>query len=215
MQGDLFHLPVNSSVKSFSEPRTESFLESYRITLRLDQLVMMLILTLVIFAVVFSMGVEKGKRSMPVYPSLSAKMAASSAKVQKAPAPAPLTVAATPVSQTPLLPQTIEIKEDTGAKPESLVVTEITAAEPETPVLARPTGKYTIQLVTYKSEEQAQKQIDKLSSKGYHGFTIPSGSYHQVCVNAFETRQTAQALLKTLQSEKLAPSDAYVRAMPH
>lgn len=77
----------------------------------------------------------------------------------------------------------------------------------------RQDGKYTIQVLTYKTESAATRQIQKLEEKGFDGFVIPSGEYYQVCANAFESKTTAKKTLESLQSSGLAPSDAFVRSI--
>jgi len=81
-------------------------------------------------------------------------------------------------------------------------------------VTIRPTGKYTIQIITFKTQSAVDRTIKKLSEKGYQGFVILSGSFLQVCVNGFETRQEAGRALVELKNHQLATKDAYVRPLP-
>ena len=101
-----------------------------------------------------------------------------------------------------------------------LQITEILASAEETEFApdtdndpVRPQGKYTIQIVTYKSQQEVDRQVQKLAAKGYHGFVIPSGKFLQVCVNAFSDRYQAVSTLRELRLHGLAPVDAYVRPM--
>lgn len=216
MQGDLFHIPVTSSVPNLGTSKHPSFLEQYRIVLRMDQLIMMLILMLIIFAVVFSMGVEKGKRAVSVSiqeQSIQITQPAIPAQVKE---PVKLTA---PKEIVPGVVTTSEAIQEPAAPVEKaeepqIVITEAKAVE--TPAKqAALDGKYTIQVVTYVSEKQAERQIDHLKSKGYEAFVVPSGKYFQICVNAFSNKQSALSQLQALQVQKLAPHDAYVRSMPH
>lgn len=216
MQGDLFHIPVTSSIPNPGTSKQPSFLEQYRIVLRMDQLIMMLILMLIIFAVVFSMGVEKGKRTV------SASIQEQSFQISQPAIPAQVKEPAKLTAPKEIVPAvataTEDIKEPVVAvekadEPE-IVITEAKAVE--TPAKqAALDGKYTIQVVTYVSEKQAERQIDHLKSKGYEAFVVPSGKYFQICVNAFSSKQSALSQLQALQVQKLAPHDAYVRSMPH
>ena len=77
-----------------------------------------------------------------------------------------------------------------------------------------PPGKYTIQTITFTSRPIAEKEIKRLTDKGFEAFLIPSGKFLQVCVAGFENRIKASETLIKLRSLGLAPRDAYVRTMP-
>ena len=92
------------------------------------------------------------------------------------------------------------------------VVTPAAAKNSSSPSAGK--GKFTIQLVTYRTQAEADKLIDKLAAEGYRGFSMTQGSYRLVFVNDFETRSIASTTLAELKGKGLAPADAYVRNMP-
>ena len=214
MQGDLFHIPVHAT--SFNPSQT-SFLERFRVSLRMDHLIVLLIIQVVIFVIVFSAGVEKGKRSLAV--SSIPQSVQAAADVPVLPQPIAVTESKPAIEAVMPLPVAAEVQPAIKVKqpiPDSdISITEISDQKLKAITPERLDGKYTIQLVTYKSDSQAQKQIEFLEVKGYRGFVVPSGDYYQVCINAFESKQSALSQLQNLQLQKLAPNDAYVRSMPH
>lgn len=60
---------------------------------------------------------------------------------------------------------------------------------------------YTLQLVTYKKKDWAEKEADKLREKGYLVTIIPSGDYYQVCVGYYASKEEAQRDLKLFRSK--------------
>lgn len=68
---------------------------------------------------------------------------------------------------------------------------------PPEPVRAQfPDKPYTIQLVTYKNRDLANKEITGLRRKGYFAVIIPSGDYFQVCAGLYKTNDEAKRDLK-------------------
>jgi len=197
MQGDLFKF---SAPASSAEPAVRtSFLEKSRVSLRMDQAVISLLCVMISFVVVFCVGVEKGKKigiREGRYLRFSQQVAQPSVQ-----APAPLVVQTIPAAVT----RNVQNAPAVEAIPVS-VSAPVDAVKPE--------GRYTVQIVTYGNEKDAEKKLDLLSAKGFHGFVIPSGKYFQICVNGFATRQEAGVFLKDLKRQKIAPSDAYVRSIP-
>ncbi|HTL48611.1 MAG TPA: SPOR domain-containing protein [Verrucomicrobiae bacterium] len=216
-QADLFKIPA--SVSTITPVTRPAFLEKYRFTIRLDQALIVMIAMLVFSSVVFCMGVEKGKQfaGREIHPRY-----AEPAKTVLPEGQQTVIIDATQIPNPPAAVVTaapaIEASAPTAkAEPEAptAAVAEAAPAAAASAPAAKPDGKYTIQVVTYKSQSQAQKHIEKLATKGYQGFVIPSGKSLQVCVNAFESRSAATSLLKNLKVQNLVPQDAYVRNMPH
>jgi hypothetical protein len=88
---------------------------------------------------------------------------------------------------------------------------DATVAIPDTQALMPDQNKtWTIQLVTYASEEYAVKEVTQLKKDGFDAFIIPSGKYQQVCSNYFETEGDAAQMLKKFKSGSRY-RDAYVR----
>lgn len=205
MQGDLFGMPTMASQANPAGAKND-FLERYRVTLRLDQALVGAIGLLVVYVLIFSFGVEKGKRLG------MAELQAERTKHERVMRElgGKLFSAATIAEKT--FPVKAEVKIETPVPLPASVAAESDVFESSAP--SRPVGKYTIQLITFKSQSAVDREIKKLSEKGYQGFVIPSGSFLQVCVNGFQTRQEANRILSELKSRQLAAKDAYVRPLP-
>ncbi len=59
--------------------------------------------------------------------------------------------------------------------------------------------RFTIQVVTYKSQKLANAEVETLKKKGHEAFVIPSGEYFQVCIDRFEDRKLAMKKLVQLR----------------
>lgn len=209
MQQDLFEVPGGEGSQN---SRKLLSLDRLHLTLRFDQLIFVLIGMVVLYAFVFSFGVEKGKLwAMREIGSSVREARVAPSGTDSVKIPDPVARAGTEAAVPAVSPEAVpSIRLETSSSGGAAVVEK---DSPETPT-AGLQGRYTIQLVTYKSENIARKQMDKLGRRGYNPILIPSGSYQQVCLNAFETRKQALSFLKKLQGEGTAPSDAYVRNIP-
>lgn len=78
-----------------------------------------------------------------------------------------------------------------------------------------PAGAFTIQMITYKQGSAAKRLMNELSQKGHRPFVIPSGSYIQVCLDGYESREQAVKALRGLKISGVVPKDAFVRPIPH
>lgn len=221
MQQDLFDSGAGKVAEEESPKKDQqTFLQRFRISLRFDHALLLGIVFIVLFALFFSFGVESGKRfaKKDLIKNRQAnaeqvdrlKLEVSRLKTQLAnlrlnnpeltpvaenvPVPNEVLFAAHDAPQEQVLPKEEPVKD---AVSESLK------------------GKYTIQTVTYKTETEAARQIEKYKKLGFSSFTIPSGSYIQVCVNAFESKSKAVKELKQMKTEGTIPSDAFVRPIPH
>ena len=85
--------------------------------------------------------------------------------------PAPASV----VFQTP--PQTASVPPQTGRP-------KVSIDDPAKP--------YSIQLVTYKKAEYAEKEMKALKRAGLFSVIIPSGDYYQVCVGQYASSEEAK-----------------------
>lgn len=214
MQQDLFGAAQAASFSMNASQKTD-FLERHRISLRLDQAVVALILSVVVFVLVFSYGVETGKRYAMaelkaerakrevMVQELSRKLLESQQRDAEKTLEKGLPVPAMNQKNASVMAAKEPVNPASSPAPAA-----VTAKSSQTL-----SGKYTIQMITFVSQIQAQKEIKKLADKGYQGFIIPSGKHYQVCVNAFESRQRASEILKELKTQGFAPRDAYVRNM--
>ncbi len=60
---------------------------------------------------------------------------------------------------------------------------------------------YTIQLVTYKKKDLAEKEVAGLRRNGFYSSIIASGDYYQVCVGQYATKEEAKKDLKVFGSK--------------
>ncbi len=58
---------------------------------------------------------------------------------------------------------------------------------------------YTIQVVTYRSEAQALKEVSRLQEKGYTAAIINRGKLYVICVGRFENRTGANGVMQALK----------------
>lgn len=209
VQGDLFQIPQKSMKDAHDgTPSPTAFLERYRISLRLDQCLILAIIFMVLYVWTFSLGVERGRRWI----------AADLRQIPETIHPQQETRFPHGMTAKENLPAFPEVADRTAAS-EVTTVTDagnvtVSASVQDRRLGEQPPGKYTIQIVTYLTQEAANRKIKDLKTRGYEGFIIPSGKFFQICVNGFESRQNASLLLKDLQGRGIAPKDAYVRPIP-
>ena len=195
MQGELFEVggPVVDASKISSKP-TGGWKDAFRVTLRLDHLSVVAICALVMYVLVFSFGVEKGKRfafeelrAEKAKKEMAEKELARALIGQETPLPAP-GLGMSALAQVSEKPQ----KEDGTLEA---------------------TGRYTIQVITFKSQALAEEKVRQFKEKGYQSFIIPSGKYFQVCIESFESTRKAQEKLVELRAEGFARPDAFIRPL--
>ncbi len=191
MQSELFELSspkVEEEVVSLKP----TFIERTTFTLRLEQAIGLALVLLVFYVLTFSWGVERGKRQ-----SLEVRTAR------------PVEVETVAVSEDPVTPAAKVAA--TAVKESPLLVSEL--PKPVATV-SKPSGKYTIQYVTYVTQSAADREVQRITKLGHSSFVIPSGKHFQVCIEAFQTRQEASQELKQLRAQRTVTMDAYVRAIP-
>lgn len=82
---------------------------------------------------------------------------------------------------------------------EQPVILEAKKTPPEAP---KQESGFTIQVVTYRSQNLAEKEVERLKQKGQNAFVVPSGDYYQVCIELFNDRKLAMKKLIQLRTEK-------------
>lgn len=226
MQRDLFHIPTPSDTIASLHASRGGMLEKFRISLRLDHIIVLFLGMIFLYALIYSFGVEKGKKTASQNIEVlqeKIKQAIITETVQKETAmidATKLPVPAAAIAAAPAVKNTLEAPraEVREAAASAVPAAPLKTVEVQPPVKAAETkavkGKYTVQIVTFNSKDQADAQIKKLASQGYNAFVVPSGKLFQICVNGFEKRQDAAASLKELKAKGIAPADAYVRNMP-
>lgn len=197
MQGELFGASASSVPGNLSGAQS-SWMDRFRVTLRLDHMAIVGILALVLYVLIFSFGVEKGKRfAIEELKAVQAKQEQINQELnlqkQEPQVVTPVVSLATAATTVP------EVAREPQSNP--------LPAPSQAPLV----GKYTIQLITFTSHTKAEKEVERLKEKGYQSFIISAGKFHQVCVNAFETATEAKQKLGELKSDGIASPDAYIR----
>ena len=199
MQGELFNFKTSGPVVDASKlTQTQpNWLDRFRVTLRLEHISMIGITALVLYVVLFSFGVEKGKRmafhEIEAEKNRERQMAEELAQTQ----PAQAVVA----NQT---------QEKIG--PVKTIPATIAKEVPK-PSSTAILGKFTIQIITFKSKARAEEEVKKYQDKGLQSFIVPVGKFFQVCVDSFETVSDAKQKLGELKVRGFAPQDAYIRPL--
>ena len=206
VQGELFR---EEPAGGLTGQKPRSFLTQYEISITLDKILIGCIGLGIVFVLSYSFGVEKGKRAMekrleaylpdekqPVSSLQTTEQATNSREGVVLMVNQAEPAVAEPVSEPPVkaVPQ-----ESNPVQKTVLPLVDQTK-----------TGAYTIQLVTYGSEVQALREIERLKTQGFSGFVIPSGRYFQVCVNYFDNKDLAKGAFKRLRENGRYPG-AFVR----
>lgn len=210
MQKDLFGASTIVPLGNTYEQKSD-FLQRFRIQLRLDQTIIAALLLLVVYVLVFSFGVESGKRyamaEIKAERAMRERMARELGEKIFANNQQQM-AAATIVSTIPAK------SSDLKTAPKATPATVVSAPAPaKIEAKTSPSGKYLIQTVTYTSKAAAEQQLKVLAGKGYDGTIVPRGKFQQVCVGAFESRDSANRILGQLKTQGLAPQDAYIRTL--
>lgn len=154
-------------------------------SLTIEQILLAGIGLILLCCAAFFMGVLRGKSLVPG-PVMA--VSASQPVVSRQPEPRvniqPVGVAAVPAAPAARAPQSI-------AKASSAPV-----AQQKHVFIADLSKPYTIQLVTYKQKELAEKESAVFRSKGYYSTLIPNGDYFIVCVGQYANKEEARKDLK-------------------
>ncbi len=208
MQAELFNLGTSGTITDTSsrpvQPPVVTWLDRFRITLRLEHLCIAAILALVLYVLIFSFGVEKGKR-----------IALREQEVQKL---RQQEVSKGP-SLTPELGLDVRIPQASHLFINKLVTTTLSAVATDIPpvvplvetISSTILGKYTIQAITFNGKVRAEQEVKRLKDKGYQSFIIPGKKTFQVCVEMFESVALAKQKMGELKADGFVPDDAYIR----
>ena len=153
----------------------------------IEQIILAAILLILSFCLIFFLGVLRGKALTSV----------SSAGVTPGVAPtltAPISQVATDVAAVP---------QKTAAPANLYLVTASGTQNPRN--LNKP---YTLQLVTYKKKDLAEKDVAELRRRGAVAMIITSGDYYQVCAGQYLNKEEAK---KDLKLFSLRYKDCFLR----
>jgi cell division septation protein DedD len=167
------------------------------LTLSLENLVVAGIVSLVVLIVAYSFGVEKGKlvaedfghqeRGAATAVSVNNRQPTALEEKQPSARQAPAETVLEPVRM---------IAEVTAGSDASR-----TAAEAVQKVAENISGKYTIQVASFRKEKHAREEADVLKQKGYEILVLPKGDYSIVCVGKFENKDEAKSFSKKLKQQ--------------
>ena len=186
----------------------QDFLIRKKINLNIsyENFVLMFIVFIMLLVIFFSLGVERGKRITRFSGSATA-----------------LNVLSTPDSDRETTDVVVKEYKDYTSNENvfsndknvsSNIVTGTAKTENVTEEVGKETtlsrGLYTIQVIAFKKEENAKKEIVRLEGEGYEVFAIPSPSreWTQVCVGRYPSKDDSKDDLEALQ--KRYPS-SYIR----
>lgn len=180
-QQELFNEFSKEAKKAERFPTLSKTPKPILISTSVEQIILASILVLLAACFIFFLGLLRGK-------SLAGSASASVATLPVRPSqPVVRTVSpAEPMTrQAPPAP----VLQPAPARP------AVQSSQPS-PTEASAAKPYTIQLVTYKKRELAEKEVDGLRQSGYFATIIPSGEYYQVCVGQYGSMEEAKRDLK-------------------
>ncbi|MBP7217187.1 MAG: SPOR domain-containing protein [Candidatus Omnitrophica bacterium] len=141
----------------------------------------------------FSLGVEKGKR-----------LVAHNTETRFDVALRPTTAAVSAPVVKPIVSQQEKAKE-TLLKP---AVQKESFSQPA--IIKELLLNYTIQIGSYHTKDQAQKEAKALQKKGMLSLVVPKGKYFIVCVGNFNNKSKAQSTLTELKKRY---RDCFIRRL--
>lgn len=145
-----------------------------------EQIIFITIAIIMLMVLIFSLGVERGKHL---------RIPASTQRVRD-------------------VIHKKEVKErikDTEIEP---IQTPIQTAVPTEEKRVSDSKLFTIQVIAYRSKKLAQKELMKLSKKGFKPFIIIGGGYYQICVGEYRNQNEAK---KDISDLRKAYKDSFIR----
>ncbi|NQT07091.1 MAG: SPOR domain-containing protein [Candidatus Omnitrophica bacterium] len=143
-----------------------------------EQIIFTSIAVIMLMVLLFSLGVERGKRLDAVV-----------------------------LQQQDTFPQAVEIV----AAKEPAVEEAVEVVEKKEVLPKAPNGVpalYTVQVIAYRSKKLAQKELVRLSKKGFTPFIIVGGGYYQICIGEYKDKETAK---KDFGELKKTYRDSFIR----
>jgi len=160
-----------------------------------EKTVLIIILLLAVSVLSFIAGVEKGKNSV-------LKSLAALRQRQEIAQPQPVRQELPAAQSRP----TAALQRPTQQPAAAAVSKQAAQAAPA----PRITGKYTVQLASYKSKEQALKEAQTLQKRGFAPAVIYLRPYYVLCSGSFQESRTAELWRLKLKKQY---RDCYVRRL--
>ncbi len=177
------------------------------LTLSVENIIVLCILCMMSLILFFSFGVEKGKRiglgtltkgvqePLTVGSSITAVAAPGQEKKEDVTVSVPGRKAVDSQPAPRIAPPS-----STMAADSSLSQTQDQGSE-FSPLLQDVGKNFTIQVASFKREENARKEAMRLKERGYDIFVLPSGSHSVVCVGKFVQKDAAKQFLNKLKNK--------------
>ncbi len=200
-QFELF--PANSAtLEDINKPK---FLLA-TLTLSTESLVILVILGIMIALFSFSLGVERGKHLAAQ--SLDEKVAAAwnvgGRRLAVAPVvPAAVTVSTHATGTVKTTGTTNVVRPNTTSRVAVAPVVKMAVTKPlvENSKVAATSGKWAVQLATYRNENYARQDALGLKTKGYPVYIVKFKDYYLVSIGPFASQDQADAYLKKVQNK--------------
>lgn len=167
------------------------------LTLSQDNIIVLCIVLLMVCIVFFSFGVESGKKGSLAETDVIADVSDVPENIVVMTNAPMANVEPVIVKEQPAVnEEVIEVKQDildNSLEPQGIL-----------------DNFYTVQVASFKLEENARKEADKLRSKEFDTFVVPKGTHSIVCVGKFIQKERAKKI-----SDKLKKSynDCLVRRL--
>lgn len=155
------------------------------LTLSVENIIVLCIAFVMVLVLFYSFGVEKGKR---IVRASAAVPALEEAAIPHPAVEQPALTAAEPLKKTEAPQET-----KTSIRPQTR---EVEIPPPQEIV---PSGAFTIQVASFKTQENANKEALRLKQKGYEIFILSKGKHSIVCVGKFPRHDEAKGFLNKLK----------------
>lgn len=162
------------SIKKMADKITQGHKKLY-VNLPVENIVFAIIIIIMAVVVAFALGVERGKRLVDTKTgggSTYEEALATEPQIRMAP---------------------IEITAGERKEPEKEEIPLEKLQEKSKP--------YVIQLISYKKEQRAINERDRLSRSNVTTFIVPSGDWYQVCAGGYENIKEAKSALQNFAKE--------------
>jgi len=144
-----------------------------------ESLILGVILLIMVMILCFTFGVERGKRIGAI--KASARRDAKN------------------IEEGGVAPMTVPMREEEGISVNQEVIPLV--QEVETKAEEERLEAYAIQLITYKHEEYANKELAKLKRNGFEPFVVRSGRFFVVNIGPYKNKDEALTILKEFKRQ--------------
>ena len=148
-------------------------------TLSYENIVFFSVIFIMLGVAVFALGVERGKKL-----ALKDRILLTDLIDNKK------------TARQDTVPESVDVPDIKDAQP--YVPPAKIREEPKETVTVSDDKPYTVQLIAYKSEISANKEMEELKKEGYETFLIVRDGYYQICVGNFRNKEEAKSTIAAL-----------------